>query len=297
MPYGTITDYPRIPFKNIFLMRLLIAVALIGSALISRGQTSSKDFYIQALLRTNKGQYKEAIKFFNRAIELKADYAEAFLSRGNALFKMGKAERAVWDYDRAIELNPKFIKAYNHRAYCYIEMKDFRRAIEDFTHVIKNMPDYADVYVSRGQIHRWKNRHDKAMTDFSQAISLDPKSHLAMYERSMTHLGKKDTVAALTDVNNAIVLSENNSDYLVLRASILHHNKLIKEAKKDNALALKNDGNHVDALIQKAKWIILDGKPSKACKTLDKAKAIGSEEAEKILAEHCAQNEKKKKDH
>ena len=262
-----------------------------ASSFFSQAQNTSKDFYIQALLRTNKGQYEEAVKFFNRAIELKADYAEAFLSRGNAFFKMGNHKRAIWDYDKAIELSPDLIKAFNHRGYCYYETKDYRRAIEDFTHVINKMPDYPDVYLSRGKIHLEKGRFDVAFTDFEKAVQLDPKSHEGMYLKSLTFLGKKDTAQALSEVNNALALAESQPDYLVLRASINYANKLEKEAGKDNSSALKSDPHHIGALIQKANFIIGSGKASKACKTLEKANGLGSEEAAKLLAEYCAPEE------
>jgi tetratricopeptide (TPR) repeat protein len=273
-------------------MRFLFSLTLVFLIQLNGFGQSSKDHYIQALLRTNKGQYEDAIKFFNKAIELKADYSEAFLSRGNAFFKMEKFERAVWDYDKAIELDPKLLKAYNHRGYCYTEMKDYRRAIEDFTYVIGQKPDYPNVYVSRGKIYLAKKQLDEALADFNKTISLDSKFHEAYYNRGLTHLASRDTAAALSDFNSAVQMEGGNPDYLLDRARLLWATGLYKDANKGLSAAGKSAPEHSGIIVQKAKFLLEAGKTKPACKLLAKAVALADKEALTLQAEHCETDDK-----
>ena len=55
-----------------------------------------------------KHNYPEAINWFTRAIEKKADYAEAWYNRGFSYELDGKLSRAKDDYKKATELQPNF---------------------------------------------------------------------------------------------------------------------------------------------------------------------------------------------
>ncbi len=61
------------------------------------------------------GRNEEAIKDYDKAIELNPQYAKAYNNRGKAKAKLGRNEEAIKDYDKAIELNPQLAEAYNNR--------------------------------------------------------------------------------------------------------------------------------------------------------------------------------------
>ena len=71
---------------------------------------------IAAMLIVIKGDFDRAIADFNRAIELKPDYAEAYNNRGNAYSDKGDFDHAIADFSKAIELKPDFPIAYNNRS-------------------------------------------------------------------------------------------------------------------------------------------------------------------------------------
>ncbi|WP_245969301.1 tetratricopeptide repeat protein [Candidatus Rickettsia colombianensi] len=54
---------------------------------------------------------EEAIKAFDKAIELKSDYAEAYNEKGYALAALEKHNEAISCYNRAIELEPDYAEA------------------------------------------------------------------------------------------------------------------------------------------------------------------------------------------
>jgi tetratricopeptide (TPR) repeat protein len=54
----------------------------------------------------NLGQYEDAIASYDKAIEIKPDYYEAWNNRGNALGDLGRFEDAIASFDKAIEIKP-----------------------------------------------------------------------------------------------------------------------------------------------------------------------------------------------
>ena len=90
------------------------------------------------------GNYRQAIEDYNRAIEIKPDYAEAYNNRGNAYNGLGNYRQAIEDYNRAIEIKPDYADAYNNRGIAYNSLGNYRQAIEDYDRAIEIKPGYAD---------------------------------------------------------------------------------------------------------------------------------------------------------
>ena len=69
---------------------------------------------IKFLLNNND---KNAIEHFNKAIEIKPDFAEAFQYRSKVYFAANEKQLAMQDINKAIDLNPNYGEAYKSRAY------------------------------------------------------------------------------------------------------------------------------------------------------------------------------------
>ena len=70
------------------------------------------------------GNYRQAIEDLNRVIEIRPDYAEAYINRGAAYNGLGNYKQAIEDYDRAIKIKLDFVEAYYNRGVAYINQGD-----------------------------------------------------------------------------------------------------------------------------------------------------------------------------
>jgi tetratricopeptide (TPR) repeat protein len=77
------------------------------------------------------GNYDQAIRCFEKAIEVEGKFPEAYCQRGTAYYEKGDYDRAVPDFDKAIELNPEFAEAYCNRAIVYFYKKQYDKSWED----------------------------------------------------------------------------------------------------------------------------------------------------------------------
>jgi len=65
----------------------------------------AQDWYQLGMKEYRRLHYAEALVDFNKALELNADYAEAYVNRGLALLLLGKTTAGEQDFDRCLKLN------------------------------------------------------------------------------------------------------------------------------------------------------------------------------------------------
>ena len=70
------------------------------------------------------GRYPEAMKDYDRAIQLAPTQPEAYNNRSNIKKEMHDIDGAIADLDRAIELNPQMARAYLNRGLLKISKND-----------------------------------------------------------------------------------------------------------------------------------------------------------------------------
>ena len=87
--------------------------------------------------------YQQAVRDYERAVELNPSSGEVYVNRGN-LFFMGEAlDKAVAEYSTAIELGlTKEHIAYYNRGLAYEKMKDAEKAAADYRRASELAPEW-----------------------------------------------------------------------------------------------------------------------------------------------------------
>ncbi|MEI0612735.1 tetratricopeptide repeat protein [Brachyspira pilosicoli] len=91
-------------------------------------------------------RYEEAIKDYNKSIELNLNYSEAYYNRANAKSYLGNDREAIEDYNKAIELNPNSSYDYNNRGNAKNNLKQYKEAIKDYNKAVELNPNNAQAY-------------------------------------------------------------------------------------------------------------------------------------------------------
>ena len=82
-----------------------------------------------------------ALADFNRAIEIKPDFAMAYGNRGSVRFALGDPTSAIADFDHAIQLNPRLVGAYQNRGLARLLQGRNVEADEDFAQCLELEPN------------------------------------------------------------------------------------------------------------------------------------------------------------
>ena len=89
----------------------------------STGEQAQAALYYLGLIAYNQKKDKEAIRYYDRLIQLIPNDAEAYFNRGCAkgMF-LENIEESIKDYDMAIEIDPNYAAAYANRGVAKINL-------------------------------------------------------------------------------------------------------------------------------------------------------------------------------
>ena len=231
------------------MLPVLIACALIASRFVSWDSLKGEDpqalqFVIKGtelLGRQTDRDNRSAASAFTRAVEINPKYAEAYIKRGLAHFRLGEYLRAIDDYTQTLSLNRYAADAYYSRgdahralgdyqgaladytaslekrwagfvtwkrAETYLEMGDTQRALADYGAVIERKPGAA-AYYYRGVAYAQLAKNRLALTDFDKAIEIEPAFAEAYLRRGEIYLRLNQPDAAESDHHKVVQLSTN----------------------------------------------------------------------------------------
>jgi tetratricopeptide (TPR) repeat protein len=164
------------------------------------------------------GTYDQAMRHFDRAIQIWPEYADAYLNRGLAEHASSHRAEALADFDRALYLDPSLTRAYNARGQIYLENGDIQKTIQDCSKSIQVNPT-VDAYYQRGEAYEKLGEHQKAIADFDSAIAESREAPFAYRARSLAKRNAGDREGARADDDQARRIETGQSvDPDVLRA-------------------------------------------------------------------------------
>jgi tetratricopeptide (TPR) repeat protein len=124
----------------------------------------------------------EAIEQYERALQLKPNFAGAYCNLGIALARQGKLSEAVQHFERALQIEPDFAEAHYNlgNALDYLGMAlaaegQFAEAIRNYRRAIQANPDRPEIYFHLGMALGQSGRTRDALVQYQEALRLNPE--------------------------------------------------------------------------------------------------------------------------
>ena len=138
-----------------------------------------KTYFNLALTYENTGKINKALKNYEKAIEIKNDYSEAFCNLGNLHYLCGNLLEAKKNIKKSIKLNPNLDASFNNLGLIEMASGNFKSAKKYFTKTIKINPDNAKAHYNlstvinydvNGKIHFKQMIQNIKLTRFNENI-------------------------------------------------------------------------------------------------------------------------------
>jgi tetratricopeptide (TPR) repeat protein len=209
------SNFWRLFFSIIIAFPLTFLTLPAHSSPILITQITASDFLELGVDKMRRGDYQEAIKNFNQAIELEKDLAVAYSDRCLAYLQLQDYHQAVTDCTQAINFAPDNFEAYLNRGVAHYRQGDYSAAIVDHNRAVALKPSDFRAYYNRALARAGDGKDSEAILDFNLALTQIPRiSSLLLADiyndRGLAHFVLQDIQAAMLDFNLAIRLNAND---------------------------------------------------------------------------------------
>ena len=169
------------------------------------------------------GQLGSAVKCYEKAIEIKPDYAKAHYNLGNALHDLSlqrfgqlslnkELDDPIKSYQRSIEIDPNYAEAHNNLGNVFQDLGRLDEALECFEKALIINPDYVEAHYSLGVVLFDLGQFDDAAQSYKKAIELNPNFAQAHNNLGNTFAEQGQLNDAIQSYQKALELNPNYSE-------------------------------------------------------------------------------------
>ncbi len=290
------------------LQKLVLALAFFLPGCGDSREDEAVQFFKRANFLVSRREYRQAIPFYNEAIEKKPDFADAYNNRGLARQRLNQWTAARSDFDEAIRHDPEYREAYYNRARAQFELGQAAAGLADLEKIEAEYRDSAffqvtkadllalnqnrsaayaaydralqldarsvEAHVNRGVLYFQDRRYAEARRDFERALALDPKQHFALNNLALIQARSGQLDQALRSVNRAIELKPGQAYYLNNKGYILLELNQLQPGLAAIESALRLDDRNGWAYRNRGIYELKINQPERALADFQKAQSI-----------------------
>ncbi|AKU89684.1 TPR repeat protein [Vulgatibacter incomptus] len=166
-------------------------------ALIEKKGDQSRSWYLQGLVQAKAGNEAEAVRSFERAVELEPDGIEALLALARAEREAGKLDQAKAALARAEEKAPQSHRIKTALGELRLAQGDAKSAVQAFDEALRLDASDVEALEGKGRVLEKLGDLEGALAAYQTATSIDDSSIAG-------HLGAGSLLARKGDANGAV---------------------------------------------------------------------------------------------
>jgi tetratricopeptide (TPR) repeat protein len=209
-------------------------------------------WYGRGQVLSTLGWYEEALASYDQALQIKPDFQSAWRDLGVVLALLRRPEEAAAAFDRAINIQPNdYIAWYLQGNLLKKELQSYEAAIGSYDKAIQIQPNFAEAWTGRGRALFESRQYEAALSSFNQATQINPNLASAWLWRGSLLLDMQRYEEALASFERAIQITPKNHQLWLLKgitlAKLRRYDNAVISARR--ALELKpNDPQVIDFL-------------------------------------------------
>lgn len=147
------------------------------------GAGNARAYNVVGRALAKRGQYDEALEYFQEAVRVAPEFAEGQNDLGVALARRGEIDEAITHYRTALRIDPGYARAHGNLGTVLARRGAFEEAIEHFSQAVRLEPTNARAHLNLGVVLETTGRREEAAEHYSEALRLDPDQPRADYYR------------------------------------------------------------------------------------------------------------------
>jgi tetratricopeptide (TPR) repeat protein len=138
------------------------------------------------------GSYEDALKCYEKAIQLSPSYADAWYGKANALGIQGKYEESIACLDKVLKIDPSNLAALNNKGAALFELRRYEEALACYDESIKKDPVYSVPWANKAEVLIKLGKNSEALDCAQKSLDIDSSDAFAwnIKGKALTALGK-----------------------------------------------------------------------------------------------------------
>jgi len=141
-----------------------------------------------AAVEYEKGNYREAISYLEKALHYTPNSPEALNLMGSTYKKLSRIEQALFYYQEAIKNDPEHAEAHFNIGNIYAEARQYEEAKKFYLEAIEADPYFARAYNNLGNIYYSTGDFEKALEFYTKAGTLEPHYTSPLYHAALVEM-------------------------------------------------------------------------------------------------------------
>lgn len=151
----------------------------------------AESFYSQGLKIASNDDFRQALHFFEKAVEIDPTYAEAWYQAGFAYGMLGQHEKALIASKKAAQLRPRWSETYVNIGASSFALGRFEESAEAYKKATKLNPFKAEYQYALGLVLGKLNRADEEILAYKRAVEIQPDYADALEALGVAYFNKK----------------------------------------------------------------------------------------------------------
>ena len=131
-------------------------------------------YFNQGLALATKGSFDEAIRYYEKAIQLSPEKEDAHSSLAYAFLKQRRFAEATREYEQVLRLNPNDAEAHNNLGNMLARQGHVEEALPHFTEALRLKADYPEAHDNFGAALAARGHYAEAAAQFREVLRLKP---------------------------------------------------------------------------------------------------------------------------
>jgi formylglycine-generating enzyme required for sulfatase activity/tetratricopeptide (TPR) repeat protein len=172
---------------------------------------TATEWFAIANQKYGTGNFQGAIDDCTRAIKAMPEFAEPYMIRGEAKWRLKNYPAAIADYNKAIKVKPELLLLFSKNGAASMAARDFAGAIVHFTKAIYLQPNDAEAYKGRGDAKVLMKDYQGAIADYNRVVDLQPDRPEAYFSRGNAKVVVKNFKGAIADYDQVIEMTPDHA--------------------------------------------------------------------------------------
>jgi hypothetical protein len=136
----------------------------------------------------NYGDYKEALLYYEKAMNIYPLSADSYYHAGICYDSLEQYSKSLEKYKQVIKIDPDNILAYGKLGYTYTNLGRYNEAVDILLNALEIDPNVSFIYSFLGNAYMLLGQHDDAVTNFQKATAINPDDTSSALWFAWTHI-------------------------------------------------------------------------------------------------------------